>query len=75
MVVTVPNARHALGIIAANRFGAAEALTLLAVTGTNGKTTTAYLVEEMLRAAGRGRACSAPSPTARPALPADAPRR
>src|SRR3954447_12388714 len=53
LVVTVPNARHALGIIAANRFGAAEALTLLAVTGTNGKTTTAYLVEEMLRAAGR----------------------
>jgi UDP-N-acetylmuramoyl-L-alanyl-D-glutamate--2,6-diaminopimelate ligase len=53
VVVTVPNARHALGIIAANRFGAAEALTMLAVTGTNGKTTTAYLVEEMLRASGR----------------------
>ena len=53
VVVTVPNARHALGVIAANRFGAAEALTLLAVTGTNGKTTTAYLIEEMLRASGR----------------------
>ena len=53
VVVTVPSARHALGVIAANRFGAAEALTLLAVTGTNGKTTTAYLVEEMLRASGR----------------------
>src|SRR5580692_1336576 len=53
VVVTVPSARHALGLIAANRFGAAEALTLLAVTGTNGKTTTAYLVEEMLRASGR----------------------
>jgi UDP-N-acetylmuramoyl-L-alanyl-D-glutamate--2,6-diaminopimelate ligase len=53
VVVTVPNARHALGLIAANRFGAAEGLTLLAVTGTNGKTTTAYLVEEMLRASGR----------------------
>jgi UDP-N-acetylmuramoyl-L-alanyl-D-glutamate--2,6-diaminopimelate ligase len=52
-VVTVPSARHALGVIAANRFGAAEALTLLAVTGTNGKTTTAYLVEQMLRAGGR----------------------
>ena len=49
----MPNARHALGVIAANRFGAAEALTLLAITGTNGKTTTAYLVEEMLRASGR----------------------
>ena len=53
VVVTVPSARHALGVIAANRFGATEALTLLAVTGTNGKTTTAYLVEEMLRASGR----------------------
>ncbi len=51
--MTVPRARHALGVIAANRFGAAEAMTLLAVTGTNGKTTTTYLVEEMLRAAGR----------------------
>src|SRR4051794_37154473 len=53
VVVTVPNVRHALGLIAANRFAAAEALTLLAITGTNGKTTTAYLVEEMLRASGR----------------------
>jgi UDP-N-acetylmuramoyl-L-alanyl-D-glutamate--2,6-diaminopimelate ligase len=52
LVVTVPSARRALGVIAANRFGAAEALTLLAVTGTNGKTTTCYLVDEMLRAAG-----------------------
>jgi UDP-N-acetylmuramoyl-L-alanyl-D-glutamate--2,6-diaminopimelate ligase len=53
VVVRVPNARQALGIIAANRFGAASALTLLAVTGTNGKTTTSHLVEEMLRASGR----------------------
>ena len=28
-------------------------LELLAVTGTNGKTTTSYIVEQMLRAAGR----------------------
>ena len=54
VVVTVPSARHAVGIMAANRFGAAEALTLLAVTGTNGKTTTTYLVEAILRAAGHG---------------------
>jgi UDP-N-acetylmuramoyl-L-alanyl-D-glutamate--2,6-diaminopimelate ligase len=53
VVVTVPSARRALGIIAANRFGATRALELLAVTGTNGKTTTTYLVEEMLRAAGK----------------------
>ncbi len=51
-VVEVANARGALARIAANRFGAAEALSLLAVTGTNGKTTTTYIVESMLRAAG-----------------------
>ena len=54
VVVTVPRVRQALGVIAANRFGAASALSLMAVTGTNGKTTTTYLVESMLRAAGRG---------------------
>jgi UDP-N-acetylmuramoyl-L-alanyl-D-glutamate--2,6-diaminopimelate ligase len=53
VVVVVPRARNALGVIAANRFGAADALSLVAVTGTNGKTTTTYLVEAMLRAAGR----------------------
>jgi UDP-N-acetylmuramoyl-L-alanyl-D-glutamate--2,6-diaminopimelate ligase len=51
-VVTVPNARQALAMIAANRFPSARNLTLTAVTGTNGKTTTTYLVEAMLRAAG-----------------------
>jgi UDP-N-acetylmuramoyl-L-alanyl-D-glutamate--2,6-diaminopimelate ligase len=53
VLVSVPNARRALGLIAANRFGAADKLTLHAITGTNGKTTTTYLVEGMLRAAGR----------------------
>jgi UDP-N-acetylmuramoyl-L-alanyl-D-glutamate--2,6-diaminopimelate ligase len=53
IVVTVPNARRALGVMAANRFGAAAAMALFAVTGTNGKTTTTYIVEAMLRAAGR----------------------
>jgi UDP-N-acetylmuramoyl-L-alanyl-D-glutamate--2,6-diaminopimelate ligase len=53
VVVLVPNARRALGVIAANRFGAAGAMTLMAVTGTNGKTTTTYLLEAMLLAAGR----------------------
>ena len=77
VVVTVPNARHALGIIAANRFGAAEALTLLAVTGTNGKTTTAYLVEEMLRAerAGAGAVRHDHLPRGWPGRAADASRR
>jgi UDP-N-acetylmuramoyl-L-alanyl-D-glutamate--2,6-diaminopimelate ligase len=53
VVVVVPRARQALGVIAANRYAAADALSLYAVTGTNGKTTTTYLVEAMLRAAGR----------------------
>jgi UDP-N-acetylmuramoyl-L-alanyl-D-glutamate--2,6-diaminopimelate ligase len=53
VVVTVPSARGALGLIAANRFAAAAELSLFAITGTNGKTTMTYLVEGMLRAAGR----------------------
>ena len=48
----VSNARKALALIAANFYGRpADKLTLLAVTGTNGKTTTAYLVESMTSAA------------------------
>jgi UDP-N-acetylmuramoyl-L-alanyl-D-glutamate--2,6-diaminopimelate ligase len=52
-LVLVPNARLALGVVAANRYQAAQALTLTAVTGTNGKTTTTYLLEAILAAAGR----------------------
>jgi UDP-N-acetylmuramoyl-L-alanyl-D-glutamate--2,6-diaminopimelate ligase len=51
--VNVPNARAAMGIIAERRYGAASALTLTAVTGTNGKTTVTYLLEAILAAAGR----------------------
>ena len=51
-VAAVPDARRALGVIARNRFRAAADLELSAVTGTNGKTTTTYIVEAMLRAAG-----------------------
>jgi UDP-N-acetylmuramoyl-L-alanyl-D-glutamate--2,6-diaminopimelate ligase len=48
----VSNARKALALIAANFHGRpAEQLTLLAVTGTNGKTTTTYLLEAMATAA------------------------
>ncbi|HVU51340.1 MAG TPA: UDP-N-acetylmuramoyl-L-alanyl-D-glutamate--2,6-diaminopimelate ligase, partial [Polyangia bacterium] len=53
VIVKVPNARHALGLIAANRFGAADKMPLYGITGTNGKTTTTYLVDGILRAAGR----------------------
>jgi UDP-N-acetylmuramoyl-L-alanyl-D-glutamate--2,6-diaminopimelate ligase len=51
-MVAVSDVRHALAIVAANRYAATRALTLSAVTGTNGKTTTTYLIESMLSAAG-----------------------
>jgi UDP-N-acetylmuramoyl-L-alanyl-D-glutamate--2,6-diaminopimelate ligase len=51
--IQVTDARKALAITAANYFGRpAEVLKLTGVTGTNGKTTTAYLVDSILRAAG-----------------------
>ena len=39
--------------MAARRFGAADRLVFTGVTGTNGKTTTTYLLEAILEAAGR----------------------
>ncbi|HEX4508709.1 MAG TPA: UDP-N-acetylmuramoyl-L-alanyl-D-glutamate--2,6-diaminopimelate ligase [Burkholderiaceae bacterium] len=51
-VVTVPRVRAVLAPLAANRFPLGRELTLTAVTGTNGKTTTTYLLEAMLDAAG-----------------------
>ena len=52
--VVVENARRALAEIAANRFGhPADSMVMLGVTGTNGKTTTTYLVKHMLEDAGR----------------------
>src|SRR5215469_16069573 len=51
--VRVREGRKALAIAAANFFGhPAEALELVAVTGTNGKTTTTSLIDSVLRAAG-----------------------
>ncbi|MCP3982785.1 MAG: UDP-N-acetylmuramoyl-L-alanyl-D-glutamate--2,6-diaminopimelate ligase [bacterium] len=49
----VPDSRRALASIAARFFGQpAEELALLGVTGTNGKTSTTYLIESILAAAG-----------------------
>jgi len=53
VVVTVPDTRQALADLAATFYGRpSEQLTVIAVTGTNGKTTTTYLVEGILRQAG-----------------------
>jgi UDP-N-acetylmuramoyl-L-alanyl-D-glutamate--2,6-diaminopimelate ligase len=50
--VQVKNARQALAAISANFYGRpAHALKLIGITGTNGKTTTSYLVDSILRAA------------------------
>ncbi|HEX7359494.1 MAG TPA: UDP-N-acetylmuramoyl-L-alanyl-D-glutamate--2,6-diaminopimelate ligase [Bryobacteraceae bacterium] len=49
----VPHGRHALALAARNFFHKPdERLTLTAITGTNGKTTSAMLVDSILRAAG-----------------------
>ncbi len=52
-VLVVPQPRAVLGQVAALVFGdPARRLTLVGITGTNGKTTTAYLVEAGLRGLG-----------------------
>ncbi|MGE5226060.1 MAG: Mur ligase family protein, partial [Planctomycetaceae bacterium] len=51
--VLVPSVRRAIGPMSAVVFGEpATAVTLAAVTGTNGKTTTTYLLEAVFRGAG-----------------------
>jgi len=53
-VVVVPDTRRALAPISARFFGEpANEMTLIGVTGTNGKTSTTYLVESMLARAGQ----------------------
>lgn len=47
--LVTPDPRRALALLSANWFGRpAEGLTLVGVTGTNGKTTTAFLIKDML---------------------------
>ncbi len=50
----VPHGRRAMGCLSANLYGRpAQKLAITGVTGTNGKTTTTFLVESILRAAAR----------------------
>jgi UDP-N-acetylmuramoyl-L-alanyl-D-glutamate--2,6-diaminopimelate ligase len=52
--IQVEHGRHALALAARNYYRKPdERLGLTGITGTNGKTTTAYLIDSMLRAAGR----------------------
>ena len=52
--VRVAGARKALATIGANFYGRpADRLELVGITGTNGKTTTSFLVDSIVRAAGR----------------------
>ncbi len=52
--IRVSSVRAAMGRMSATVFGdPASSLTLVGVTGTNGKTTTTYLLEAVFRAAGR----------------------
>jgi UDP-N-acetylmuramoyl-L-alanyl-D-glutamate--2,6-diaminopimelate ligase len=55
--VQVPDAREALALLSAGLYGdPAAGLALVGVTGTNGKTTTTYLIDAALRATGRNSA-------------------
>jgi UDP-N-acetylmuramoyl-L-alanyl-D-glutamate--2,6-diaminopimelate ligase len=52
--VIVPSSREALARLADAYFGhPSRALTVVGITGTNGKTTTSFLVDALLRAGGR----------------------
>ncbi|MCL1846060.1 MAG: UDP-N-acetylmuramoyl-L-alanyl-D-glutamate--2,6-diaminopimelate ligase [Defluviitaleaceae bacterium] len=53
-VISVPNTRQAMARISANFYdNPAEKMRLIGVTGTNGKTTTTYFIDEILRKCGR----------------------
>jgi UDP-N-acetylmuramoyl-L-alanyl-D-glutamate--2,6-diaminopimelate ligase len=52
--IVVPNSRAALAKISASFYAhASQELTVIGVTGTDGKTTTTYLIDDILRTAGR----------------------
>lgn len=54
LIIKVKNTRYAMGIISSNFYGnPSKELTVIGITGTKGKTTTTYMIREMLIAAGR----------------------
>ncbi|MDI7258702.1 MAG: UDP-N-acetylmuramoyl-L-alanyl-D-glutamate--2,6-diaminopimelate ligase [Thermodesulfobacteriota bacterium] len=54
-IVLVPNSRQALARVASNFYGNPSArMHLIGITGTNGKTTTTYLLESIFKKAGYG---------------------
>ena len=53
-VVKVPNSRQAYALLASAYYGhPGRRLRLIGITGTNGKTTTSYIIESILQAAGK----------------------
>jgi len=53
LVISVDNSRYALGILAAASYGfPSEEMTLIGITGTNGKTTTSWIIEKLLQGQG-----------------------
>lgn len=53
LIVKVESTRYAMGIISSNFYGnPSSKLTVIGITGTKGKTTTTYMIREMLMSAG-----------------------
>jgi UDP-N-acetylmuramoyl-L-alanyl-D-glutamate--2,6-diaminopimelate ligase len=73
--VQVPEAREALALAAANFFGhPSDRMKVVGVTGTKGKTTTTFVLEEILRAAGAAPGLIGTIEYRRPGWRAPAPR-
>ncbi|MCM1272350.1 MAG: UDP-N-acetylmuramoyl-L-alanyl-D-glutamate--2,6-diaminopimelate ligase [Clostridium sp.] len=54
VIVRVENSRKAMGMISSRFYGEpSKKLTVIGITGTKGKTTTTYMIKEMLEAAGK----------------------
>ena len=52
--VVVPDSRKALAVMSANYYGhPSKSMTMVGVTGTNGKTTTTHIIKSILEASGQ----------------------